>query len=108
MQFDLITPNQIRVGDILMCYHHDSQWERRSCRVVAIDLDNVPGTYTWASGWSIDYEYMVHLTCRHVNVKRLDAEGGPVYRWSLFPWNTVGRFLLTPKERKNYAKEDIP
>jgi hypothetical protein len=94
IQFEHVTPDQLKVGDIVMCFAHDDQWERRAAQVISIELDDIPGVFTFSdSGGSYAYEYRLWLTCRHISLKRLDAEGGPAFTWHRFPWNKTARYL---------------
>lgn len=85
-----------------MCYCHDDQWESRSTRVISVEVDHTSGVVSSSApekwDFSYPYEYRVKLTCRHVNLKRLDAEGGPPYQWRFYPWNSVARYILKTKE----------
>lgn len=93
IRFERVAPDQVRVGDIIMCYRHDDQWEHANARVIAIEMDDKPGIWTFSSGGRHPYDYRIWLTCRHISLKRLDATGGPEYRWHRFPWNGVTRYV---------------
>ena len=97
--FERVSPDQLKVGDLVMCFAHDDQWERRAARIVEIERDATPGIWTPTNSlgvplFSYPYAYRIWLTCRHINLKRLDAEGGPAYRWHRFPWNGTTRYKL--------------
>ena len=82
-----------------MCRAHDDQWEARTARVISMERDDTPGELAIHDNTGklfaiYPYAYRVFLVCRHVSLKRLDAEGGPAYRWHRFPWNGVVRYLL--------------
>jgi hypothetical protein len=91
IKFERIAPDRVQIGDILMCSRHDDQWERVNTRVVGIERDDTPGAHQIGE-YSRPYAYRIWLTCRHISLKRLDAAGGPEYRWHLFPWNGVTRY----------------
>lgn len=89
IRFEYVSPDQLRVGDILCCYRHDDQLEAKNARIVGLQKVEKKGVI-----FGLEYEYEIILTCRHVNVKRLDAEGGPIYLWHLYPWNGVTRYIF--------------
>lgn len=96
LDFERVAPGEVKQGDILMCYAHDDQWECRNARVVDIEMIDGPGVFRFVADreYAEPYEYRICLHCRHVNMKRLDAVGGPVFQWHLFSWNGVTRYRL--------------
>jgi hypothetical protein len=62
-----------------------------------------PGVFRFVADreYAMTYAYRVCLHCRHVNLKRLDAAGGPVFQWHLFSWNGVTRYRLTESETRS-------
>ena len=96
-RFHKIPPDHLRVGDIIMCYAHDDQWEQRNARVCEVTVNRAPGVWDipWPDGSKVEhwaYDYRVTVTARHVSLKRPDAAGGPAFTWGFYPWNSVFRF----------------
>lgn len=93
--FEIVHGADLRPGDLLHCYRHDDQWEARTARVVSVEVSS-PGVYDWKRPdfGPTPYEYIATVTCHHIDLKRLEATGGPTFEWHLFNWNTVGRINL--------------
>jgi hypothetical protein len=97
VDFEHVFPDQIQVGDVIMCYKHDDQHEQANAKVVGIERDNTPGVFL-VGGHEYHYDYRLWLVCRHFSLRYPDAEGGPEYRWHLFPWNGVSRYKASSVE----------
>lgn len=90
-EVEYIHPDQVQVGDIVMCYRHDDQRERNNARIVGIERENTSGILL-VGGVPYHFSYRISFLCRHISLKDLDAFGGPLYRWHFFPWNGIVRY----------------
>lgn len=88
-----ISPLELRVGDVIMCFRHDDQWEQAEARIVDLCVIG-PGEYVWNNGYRKNYQAYIMARCRHVGLKHLDATGGPEFDWGFFDWNHAYRWDL--------------
>lgn len=94
--FELVAPDALTIGDLVICAAHDDIWEERTARIVDIDPVEGAGVYRFGPErrWWMAYDYRLFLLCRHISLKRLDATGGPVFRWHRFSWNKTVRYRI--------------
>ena len=98
-----VTPDQLEVGDIVMCFAHDDQLEQANARIVRIDRDDRHYLWCFRDNRGREYRYAVTytiwLTCHHLN-RHGNPKNQPSYIWHRFPWNTTTRYLSRPQKEE--------